>query len=123
MQQFSNGFLPKSFTSLWTTRDAYREFEGTGAARYVLRNNDELYLPPARLKSSEKAPYYLFPRKWQEFPNYDIKIIRNKIEFNVKLKTLFLDELKSVYNCGRLLCPHCNFNVPINENLPINNNA
>jgi hypothetical protein len=116
MQQFTNGFLPVSFTNLWISREAYRNFENSGTARYVLRNNDDLYLPPVRLKTTEKAPYYLFPRKWHEFDNHHIKILRNKIEFNSTLKKFYLDELESSYRCNRMLCPHCHLNVSVESN-------
>jgi hypothetical protein len=123
MQQFSNGFLPNSFVNLWITREARREFENSGAPRYLLRNSDDLYLPPARLKTTEKAPFYIFPRLWDSFPNQDIKITRNKSDFNTKLKKYYLDELESDYRCSRLLCPHCHLNISIESVLSTSNDS
>jgi hypothetical protein len=119
MQQFVNGFLPSSFINLWITREARLDFENSGAPRYLLRNSDDLYLPPARLKSTEKAPFYTFPRLWHSFQDLDIKIIRNKIEFNFKLKTYFLNQLESNFRCDRLLCPNCHLNITDDNNLSL----
>jgi hypothetical protein len=107
MQQYVNGFLPSAFNDMAITREAYRDFLEQGAPRYQLRNNDDLYLPPSRLASTEKAPFYLFPRIWSSFDVVDIKIIRKKTDFNTRLKNYFLEKLNSDYKCSRLLCPHC----------------
>jgi hypothetical protein len=115
MQQFTNSFLPSSFNGLWLTRDALRQLESQGAPRYQLRNDDDIYLPPSRLVSTQKAPFYHFPRLWQAFDNYDIKILRNKLEFNTRLKDHYLSELKTDYRCTRLLCPFCHLNISVNS--------
>jgi hypothetical protein len=111
MQQYVNGFLPIAFNDMAITREAFREFREGGAHRYLLRNNDDIYLPPARLTATEKAPFYVFPRVWASFDRHDIKIQRNKNLFNKLLKTFYLNELKNDYRCTRLLCPNCHLTV------------
>ncbi len=44
---------------------------------------------------------------WENFPDENIKFLRNKEEFNKKLKTYLLKQLSSVINCTRLYCPSC----------------
>jgi hypothetical protein len=48
-----------------------------------------------------------FPKLWNEFDNFGLKINPNKISFNVGLKKMFFDSLADNYVCNRLLCPHC----------------
>jgi len=103
MQQFTQGLLPSSFDNVWTI-NAMRDPSGR---RYQLRNDDDLYIPPARLASTEKHPLHLFPRIWQSFEEYDIKIQRSKIIFNSKLKKFLLQKLRDHVVCTRLLCPVC----------------
>ena len=74
---------------------------------YVLRNNDDLFIPQSRLVLTDKFPLVYYPTLWCNLDNYDIKIQRNKNVFNNKLKEYFLQKLKTDYECGRLLCPHC----------------
>jgi hypothetical protein len=107
MQHYVNGHLPSAFNDMAITNEAYREFCNSGASRYQLRNNDDIYLPFARLTSTEVAPFYIFPRIWSNFGEMDIKIIRSKTEFNTKLKAFFLKELDENFICNRLLCPNC----------------
>jgi hypothetical protein len=78
MSQYCNSFLPKAFDNLWMNRNEHRENASLGNLGYYLRNGDEIYLPQSRLSSTEKAPFYSFPRVWQEFDNQDIKILRQK---------------------------------------------
>jgi hypothetical protein len=47
------------------------------------------------------------PTTWHEFPNENVKFIRNKQTFNEELKKHFLSKLDANYRCVRLLCPHC----------------
>lgn len=103
MQRFKQGFLPTSFSQTWTTNIYSRDptFEIT------LRNQNNLNIPFSRLASSDKKPYTNLPKTWENFPNENIKIIRNCAEFNSKLKLYFLNELSSTPVCNRLLCPVC----------------
>jgi len=74
---------------------------------YPLRNSENLYIPPARLATTEKHPYHIIPKIWSEFDEPAIKYIRNKDEFNSKLKKHFLDKIPNNYQCSRLFCPSC----------------
>ena len=96
-------FLPASFNNTWKTNRIRR----LDQAEIELRNDDLLAIPFARTKFCEKLPLTAFPKIWTEFPSEEIKFIRNKIEFNNKLKEYFLEQLGSVPNCTRLLCPTC----------------
>ena len=105
MQRFKQGFLPVSFNDTWSTNNFRRDsnFE------ISLRNENEFAIPFARLSSSDKRPLINLPRLWQNFSDESIKIIRNRPEFNSKLKIFLLNQLSSVPNCNRLLCPVCHF--------------
>lgn len=104
MQRYTQGFLPRMFDNMWINANAHFQ---AGEIQYALRNRDNFYLPLCRLSSLDAHPYFLFPRIWHEFNIEDIKIIRDKNEFNRKLKDFYLAKLKSDYTCNRLLCPHC----------------
>ena len=60
---------------------------------YRLRNDFELYVPPARLSLTQKHPYHSFPSAWREFNEYNIKIQREKNIFNSMLKNTLLINL------------------------------
>ena len=49
-------------------------------AQVVLRNDDLLYVPPARTSLTARLPHTSFPKIWSEFPDEGIKFIRNKLE-------------------------------------------
>jgi len=104
MQKFSFGLLPAAFVNLWTTNAARNQ---ANIHRYPLRNSDNLHIPLARLASNDNHPLYSFPRLWENFNDPQIKLIRNKLEFNSKLKKFFLNKLPDVPNCNRLFCPNC----------------
>ena len=103
MQKFKQGFLPTSFNQTWSDNRVRRgdQFE------ISLRNENLFNIPFARLTSSFKLPLVNLPRTWEDFKNENVKIIRNKIEFNHKLKEHLLDELSEVISCNRLFCPAC----------------
>ena len=103
MQKFKQGFLPTSFNQTWSDNRVRRgdQFE------ISLRNENLFNIPFARLTSSLKLPLVNLPRTWEDFKNENVKIIRNKIEFNHKLKEHLLDELSEVISCNRLFCPAC----------------
>jgi len=105
MQKFSFGLLPKSFTSTWTTFAA-RNLNLNNLHNYPLRNSDNLFIPISRLATLEKHPLYLLPKIWSDFED-PIKFIRNKIEFNMKLKRYLIDKLSAIPACNRLYCPSC----------------
>jgi len=105
MHSFKQEFLPVSFNNTWQTNRIRRMDQ----AEIELRNDDLLAIPFARTKFCEKLPLTAFPKIWTEFPSEEIKFIRNKLEFNTKLTRIeyFLEQLGSVPNCTRLLCPTC----------------
>ena len=107
MQHFIQGFLPASFNNVWLTNEERRPED----QHRILRNNDQLSVPFTRLSSLTKHPLINFPKTWLEFSNENIKILRNKIEFKTELKKHLLNELASVVNCCRLLCPTCHLNA------------
>ncbi len=116
MQKFVHGLLPNSFVNTWTSnveRHALRGFGGTGS--YILRNSEDLYIPRSQISSLDRHPYFLLPRLWTNFTEHSIKHIRDKTEFNFKLKEYLLNQLNSNYVCTRLFCPHCSTIVSNNE--------
>jgi Reverse transcriptase (RNA-dependent DNA polymerase) len=110
MQQFKQGFLPNSFKDEWTSIAA--RFQDPDANPMELRNLnlDNFEVPFARLSSTERFPLTSFPRAWNNFEDFEIKTIHNKIDFNFKLKQFLLDKLDANFRCTRLLCPHCHLN-------------
>jgi len=109
MHQFTQKFLPVSLQTMWVTNNVRRQNQ----AHVVLRNNDLFYIPLARTPFTSKHPLTTFPQLWTDFPEESIKFIRNKLEFNHKLKIHLLNQLQSNVNCGRLLCPDCHLNAHI----------
>jgi len=90
MHSFKNDFLPSSFQNTWVTNRIRRD----GQAEIELRNDDLLAIPFARILS--RLPLTSFPKIWETFPNDEIKFVRNKIEFNSKLKDHYLNKFNSV---------------------------
>jgi hypothetical protein len=106
MQQFVQGFLPKSFSGEWrTTLELVADEENMPNLRN--RDYNDLAVPFARLALTDRFPLTSFPRLWNEFNDYEIKFLRDKNEFNNKLKTLLLSKLDANYRCSRLLCHFC----------------
>jgi hypothetical protein len=73
----------------------------------LLRNNDALAIPFSRLISSDRQPLISYPRIWEDFSDIHLKFIRNKLEFDTKLKRHFLGKLSDTPNCNRLFCYSC----------------
>lgn len=107
MQKFTQGYLPCSFNDVWITNRIRRADQD----QVELRNNDDLYIPFARLTSTERQPLSGFPKLWATFPDEQIKFIRNVPEFNLALKKHYLNLLSSIPICNRLLCPHCHLPI------------
>ncbi len=70
-------------------------------------STSDLYVPFARTALIERQPLTKFPKTWHEFPNEDVKFLKNKQTFNEELKKHFLSQLNANYRCVRLFCPHC----------------
>ena len=104
MQQYVRGHLPVSFNEVWITQEARRQNENV---EYLLRNSENFYVPLSRLFILDRHPYFSFPKIWEQFKEESIKIFRDKIQFNFKLKEYMLGKLNENFVCDRLLCPHC----------------
>jgi len=111
MQKFQFGLLPDAFVGVWTTMAARRQ---QNLHNYPLRNSDNLYIPPARITLTEKHPYHLLPKLWAEFDE-NLKSIRNREEFNSKLKKMFLDKIPNTFRCSRLFCPSCHLTETVDS--------
>ena len=108
MQRYKQGYLPILFNNTWVTNATRR---GEDGSQLALRNDYDLYIPPARTTQTESHPLINFPRKWVAFAeeNVEICFIRNKPEFDKKLKKHLSDKLSAVVICDRqLYCPSCN---------------
>jgi len=103
MQRFLQGFLPQSFNNTWTTNRIRHDNQ----PEIELRNDDDIFIPYARTNLISNQPLVSFPRLWETFPAGEIKFLRNKLEFNEKLKEHFLSTLNSTIVCTRLFCPTC----------------
>jgi hypothetical protein len=80
MQRFVNDYLPVSFVNEWQTNASIR-----GDNILLLRNQDNLYIPFSRTNFVERLPLISFPKLWTNFQSFDIKFLRNKLEFKTKL--------------------------------------
>ena len=103
MQRFSQQFLPDSFNNTWVRND----IRAIGENEIQLRNHADLQPNFSTYFALDKFPLYNYPKIWQNFSDEQIKFIRNKNEFDTKLKSYFLNDLSSTVNCSRLLCPAC----------------
>jgi len=111
MQRYLQGFLPNAFLSKWITNAERRMELNKDDLIRILRNDENIYIPPARLSFSQRQPLINIPKLWTEFNVPEIKILRNKLEFNKKLKEHFLSKLSTTINCSRILCPACHLSV------------
>ena len=103
MQRFVQGFLPPSFSQIWTRNN----IRNIGENEIQLRNTNGLQLPPSRLVLTDRLPTFSFAKTWDQFPDENIKFIRKKIEFDNKLKNYFLKDLAESIVCNKLFCPSC----------------
>lgn len=103
MHRFKFNLLPNSFELYWDT-NATRDI---GDNSIILRNNDDLYVPHARIALVKNLPYNNLPHVWNSFPSPDIKKTQQAILFDSKLKLYFINDLADNVNCSRLFCPTC----------------
>jgi hypothetical protein len=83
---FNKELLPKYFFSdTWT----YNNVGEIGKNVIVLCNNDQLCVPFARIPLAGKLPLISPPTIWENFPDENIKFIRNKAKFNEKLRLIY----------------------------------
>ena len=75
MQRFKQGFLPAAFDDTWTSNAIKRE----GQNQICLRNNNNLYIPPARLSQTLNHPLTNLPRIWESIAEvHSVTILRDK---------------------------------------------
>jgi hypothetical protein len=82
MQFYTKGYLPVSFNNVWFNNASRYQQEFV----LQLRNRENIHIPFARLTSSSTQPLVNLPRTWCQFPNENIKILRNKLEFKAEFK-------------------------------------
>ena len=97
---------PASFNNMWV-----RNEERIRPQDHYLRNQQEFYIQPSRLTSTDNFPLVLFPQLWNNFNDLSIKNITSPATFNANLKSYFLKDLSENYKCERLLCPHCHLQL------------
>jgi hypothetical protein len=85
MQRFTQKFLPEAFNDTWITNIIRRE----GQSQISLRNNDDLYSPPAKLSLTSNHPLTTLPKIWDSFVDENIKFISDKPEFDVSLTIVY----------------------------------
>ena len=104
-QRFAQGFIPVALSTIWIRN---RDRIHTGGPN--LRNSEDIFVPVSSLTQFENFPLYSIPKTWVNFENEHVKILRDKNEFNFKLKAALLSELNENYTCNRLICPFCTLN-------------
>ena len=92
MQRFIQGFLPPSFSQIWTRNN----IRNIGENEIQLRNINCLQLPPSRLALTDGLPKFSFVKTWDQFPDEQIKFIRKKLNLTKNLKTISLKTLQSL---------------------------
>ena len=105
-QHFKQGFLPDALKNMWILNR-----ERNPDRLHRLRNENEIHNFTSRLSHFENFPLYCIPSLWSSLSNENVKIQRNKLEFNQLLKKHLLEELNESYTCSRLLCPQCHLNL------------
>jgi hypothetical protein len=101
MQRFVQGHLPPSFNNIWITNEA----RCSETVSMSLRNHEEFFIPVSRLRNLENMPLYSFPKAWSLLTDHSLNSIRNRDEFNVKLKEYLLAKLSFNVNCTKAYCP------------------
>ena len=98
--------LPSEFTGTWNSVIEQRALTGDNQLLYNLRNNNDMFVPPARTQFVARFPFYNLPKIWNSLPQ-NLRDIPSKSLFAIKLKKFYLDKLKDKPTCNRLLCPAC----------------
>ena len=97
---------PASFNNMWVRNEERRRPQD-----HSLRIQQEFFIQPTRLTSTDNFPLVLFPQLWNNFNDVTIKSITSSNDFNVKLESHLLKDLSENYKCERLLCPHCHLQL------------
>jgi hypothetical protein len=74
---------------VWVTNAVRR----ANMSEITLRNNDLLNIHFSRLSMSNRMPLINLPKTWENFENEDLKILREPLEFNMKLKKFLLNDI------------------------------
>ena len=113
MQRYIQGFLPQAFSSTWVTNIERRRNEPQVNVdlQRTLRNSENIHIPFVRLSFSQNQPLIKIPKSWMMLNEPAIKILRDKNEFNLKLKEYFIEQLSETPNCNRILCPVCHLRI------------
>ena len=98
-QHFKQGFLPDALKNMWI-----HNRERNPDRLHRLRNENEIHNFTSRLSHFENFPLYCIPSLWSSFSNENVKIQRNKLEFNQLLKKHLLEELNESYSTPALVC-------------------
>ncbi len=92
--------MPAAFEGVWINNQERRP---GSSLQLKLRNSENLRVPFAGLSTSFRQPYLNLQGTWISFDNNEIKILHNKIEFNIKLKEYLYSQLSDTVACDRLL--------------------
>ena len=103
---FIHNLLPSAFSNSWVTTLEQRLNDGQINLLYILRNNDEYYVPLTNYSFLSRFPLFNLPSLWNNLPP-PTKAITSKNLFISTIKQNFLSQLNSVPNCTRLICPAC----------------
>ena len=103
MHRFVVNWLPRSFESTWS-RNAERRLDPN---QVVLRNNEDLFIPPSRLSPQKIFPYSVFHASGDPSKKLTLNAWYMLMNLIPNWKKHFLSKLSSSVICNRLLCPHC----------------
>ena len=83
---------PASFNNMWVRNEERRRQQD-----HSLRIQQEFFIQPTRLTSTDNFPLVLFPQLWNNFNDVTIKSITSSNDFNLKLKSHLLKDLSENY--------------------------
>ena len=109
MQTVIQKTAPISFHDIWQSNREKRLLDNPGYD-FSLRDDNDLFVPFARTLICERFPLTNLPKLWNTL-SPDLSIIRNPVEFDLKLKEYFSRQLPDIFTCSRLLCPSCHLQI------------
>ena len=96
---FVYNYLPSSFNNFLQVNRATHNHE------YVLRNDDDFFVPQTKNDYLKRFPFYTFPLAWNNL-SLNLKLTQNKKIFRLNLKSYLMLPYKS-FSCDRLFCYVC----------------
>ena len=102
MHSLEYEYGPASFADEYRIKNIIKNIENRV---YLLRNNDDYFIPQTRLNSLKQFPLVSFLLAWNNLDS-SLKTIVNKHEFKFRVKQLFLDKYKA-FECKKLFCYTC----------------